>query len=259
MMRGPRTLLLLLALVFSGSIAGRAEKVERLKATGYINDFADVLSPRAKEQLAALCAELDSKAHAQIAVVTVRSLEGVPVEEFANELFKRWGIGSKGENRGVLILLAVGDHKYRTEVGYGLEPILPDGKVGGFGREMVPLLRQSDYDGALLQMTGRVAQVIAEDRGITLGTSALQPAPGAHSPGAGTALERFLRWLVVVLIAYLLFGPPFRRRSFSRGGSPIWWGGGPGWGGGGFGGGGGGGFGGFGGGLSGGGGASGSW
>ena len=68
----------------------------------------------------------------------------------------------------MLILLAVQDHKYRIEVGYGLEPILTDGKVGGFGREAVPLLRQNDYNGAVSLMTSRVADVIAQDAGIEL-------------------------------------------------------------------------------------------
>ena len=75
-----------------------------------------------------------------MAVVTVISLDGSDIESYASDLFKQWGIGGDLNNRGVLILLSVGDHRYRTEVGYGLEPILPDGKVGGFGREAVPLL-----------------------------------------------------------------------------------------------------------------------
>ena len=83
-------------------------------------------------------------------------------------LYKQWGIGSKATDHGVLILLAVQDRKYRIEVGYGLEPILPDGKVGGFGREAVPLLRQNNYNGAVSLMTSRVADVIAQDAGIEL-------------------------------------------------------------------------------------------
>jgi uncharacterized protein len=162
----------------------------------------------------------------------------------------------------VLILLAVGDHKYRIEVGYGLEPILPDGKVGGFGREAVPLLRANDYNGAILLMTQRVAQVIAQDAGIQLRGASPQapaePVEEASPPSVG----KIIFWLIIIVI--ILFSP-LRRILFwsllfggmgggrSRGG----WGGG-GWGGsGGFGG--GGGFGGFGGGSSGGGGASGSW
>src|SRR6266853_6122224 len=130
--------------------ATRAEQVKNLKPQGYVNDFAGVLSAQAKEKLTALCAEVDQKAKAQIAVVTVSSLEGEPVEQYTLELATQWGVGPKQSARGVLILVAPNDRKYRVEVGYGLEPILPDGKVGGFGREAIPFLRQSDYSGAVL-------------------------------------------------------------------------------------------------------------
>src|SRR5205807_2046859 len=157
-------------ILFPLGLTARAEKVEQLKPQGYVNDFAGVLSAPARSQMTALCTEVDQKAHAQVAVVTIRSLEGIPLQEFANRLFKQWAVGYKPDDRGVLVLLAVSDRKYWVEVGYGLEPILPDGKVGGFGREIVPLLRQNDYGGAMLQLTSRIAEVIAQDRGVTLGS-----------------------------------------------------------------------------------------
>jgi uncharacterized protein len=240
-----------------------AEKVPNLKPQGYVSDFAQVLSPEARGKLTALCTEVAQKAQAQIAVVTVSSLEGVPIEEFSINLATQWGVGPRQQSRGVLILYATGDHQYRVEVGYGLEAILPDGKVGGFGREAVPLLRQNDYDAAILLVTQRVATVIAQDANVTLNAlSGVVPEP----PGAGPALSpgSFLPILFILIFLFfpvlgfllrLLFGGVTGNR---RGG----WGSGPGYyGGGGFGGGGGsgGGFGGFGGGSFGGGGASGSW
>ena len=156
-----------LLLIFFAGNAG-AEQVKDLKPQGYVNDFAGVLSAPAKEKLTALCAEVDHKAGAQISVVTISSLGGEPVEQFSIELATQWGVGPKQQARGILILLAPNDRKYRVEVGYGLEPILPDGKVGGFGREMVPLLRSNDYGGALTLLTERIAAVIAADRGVTL-------------------------------------------------------------------------------------------
>jgi len=157
----------------------------------------------------------------------------------------------------VLILIAVKDHHYRTEVGYGLEPILPDGKVGGFWREVVPLLKQGDYDQAIKQNTQRVATVIAQDAGVQVtGVSSIpeERAPPSR-PSRGVSLGGVI--LIVILIIIVL-ATPLRGILFwmllSGGGGR-----GGGWGGGGFGGGGGGGFGGFGGGMSGGGGASGSW
>src|SRR5947207_1619695 len=134
-----------------GSLA--AESVSALKPSGYVNDFAQVLTRESAGYLENLCTEADQKARGQIAVVTIHSLDGRDIESYAVELYKAWGIGSKATNHGVLILLATDDHRYRIEVGYGLEPILPDGKVGGFGREAVPLLKQGEYDTALRLLT----------------------------------------------------------------------------------------------------------
>jgi uncharacterized protein len=264
-----RPLLILLLLCVP---AARAEQVKNLKPQGYVNDFAGVLSAQAKDKLTALCAEVDQKAKAQIAIVTVSSLEGEPVEQFSIDLATAWGIGPKQKDRGILILLAPNDHKDRIEVGYGLEPILPDGKVGGFEREAVPLLRQNDYSGAVLLITERVAAIIAEDQKVTLDTlsGVTTPAPEPdNSPAVPFGnLVKILIFAVFIffpVVGFLLrllfgFGGPSR---YGRGGGMWmggpWFGGGSMGGGGSWGGGGGGGFGGFGGGSFGGGGASGSW
>jgi uncharacterized protein len=116
-----------------------AEPIKKLHPTGYINDFAGVIDSASAESMRSLCEQVDQKTKAQIAVVTIHSLDGADVESYAADLYKAWGIGPKADNRGVLILVVVDEHHYRIEVGYGLEPILPDGKVGSFGREAVPL------------------------------------------------------------------------------------------------------------------------
>jgi uncharacterized protein len=235
-----------------------AEPVSQLRPTDYVNDFAHVLDQTTIAQLDNVCQQLDQKAHAQVAVVTVNSLDGGDIESYAVALYKQWGIGSKATDHGVLILLAVQDRKYRIEVGYGLEPILTDGKVGGFGREAVPLLQQNDYGGAVSLMTSRVADVIAQDAGIELtGPRPQIPVAPEGRPQKQLSGKQLLILGVVLLIVLLT---PLRKvlfwmLLFGAGGG----GGGGGYGGGGGFGGGGGGFGGFGGGSSGGGGASGSW
>jgi uncharacterized protein len=238
-----------------------AERVADLpKPTDYVSDFAHVLSPAAIARLDALCAELDhSSANAQIAVVTIHTLDGADPAEFANALEDKWKMGRKGSDKGVLVFLAVNDHKYRIEVGYGLEGILPDGKVGDIGREMVPDLRANDYDGAVTQAVGEVAQVIAADANVTLSDNEVTT-PVQHRISAHTSLSivKFIFFLlffgVFVLVRILSFIGILPRRWGHRG---VWIsGGGGGFGGGG---GGGGGFGGFGGGGFGGGGAGGSW
>jgi uncharacterized protein len=247
------TIALIAALVVSPAFLLHAEPISQLSPTGYVNDFAHVLDQTTIAQLDNICQEVDEKAHAQIAVVTIKSLDGSDIESYAVALFKKWGIGSKSTDHGVLILLATQDRQYRIEVGYGLEPILPDGKVGGFGREAVPLLKQNDYNGAVSLMTMRVADVIAQDAGIQLTGERPRVPTAAHEPNTGLPIGGVIALIIIGLILLstrlgrlLLWGLLLGGRG---GGSS---------GGGGFGGGGGG-FGGFGGGSSGGGGASGGW
>jgi uncharacterized protein len=211
-----------------------------------------------------ICHQVEEKAHAQIAVVTIHSLDGSDIESYAVDLFHQWGIGSKSKDSGVLILYAIDDHRARIEVGYGLEPILTDGTVTSFQREAVPLMRSGNYSQALLLVTSRVANVIAQDAGVQITTPQLAPAPvePAEQPSKGISAGGVI--LLIVIILVILF-TPLRSLLFGMllsgmfGGGGGYRGGG-GWGGGGFGGGGGGGgFGGFGGGSSGGGGGSSSW
>ncbi len=249
---------LLVAALFCISALLFAEPISQLHPSNYVNDFAHVLSAGAEGSLNDIGKQLDEKAHSQIAVVTINSLDGHDIEGYAVDLFKQWGVGDKNTKRGVLILVAVQDHRYRFEVGYGLEPILPDGKVGGFGREAVPFLRQNDYDSAVRLMTTRVADVIAQDAGTQLtGVERLEAPRGQPGPGMSLGGIVFIIIVIIIVLATPLRKVLFWWLLFGGGGRGSFGGGG--WGGGGFGGGGGGGFGGFGGGSSGGGGASGSW
>jgi len=254
-------------------LGARAESVKDLpQPTDYVSDFAHVLSPEAVAHIDAICAALDhSTAHAQIAMVTVNSLDGDDAADYANQLEDHWKMGDKGENRYALVLLAVDDHKYRIETGYGVEGVLNDAKVGDIGRAMVPDLRSKDYDGAALYAVGTIAKDLADDAHITLDvqmpTAPVEYAPVEHT---GSAIGKLIL-IIIVLIFFggfsllrMLLGWGLFFGGWGRGG---WRGGGSGWGGGGFGGGGfgggggGGGFSGFGGGGGGfgGGGAGGSW
>jgi uncharacterized protein len=244
-----------------------AEQVKDLpKPTDYVSDVAHVLSPQAVTELDSLCSQLDhSKANSQIAIVTVRNLDGEDAADWANQLEDAWKIGKKGSDKGALVLLAVDDHKYRIDVAYGLEGILNDAKVGDIGRSMVPYLRARDYDSAVTLAVGQVAQVIAADAGVTLNGEPDQPAPQRVRHGGGSALPFILFILIFlffggftvlrILLFLGLFGGGWRGGPWMGSGM-----GGGGWSGGGGGGGsGGGGFGGFGGGSFGGGGAGGDW
>ena len=262
----PRLRLLTVFLVLL-SVAACAESVKDLHPTGYVNDFAGVLDQSTKTQIEDICRQVDNKAHAQIALVTINTLDGSDVESFAVDLFHQWGIGAKATNRGVLILYAIRDHRARIEVGYGLEPILPDGKVGSFQREAIPLMRAGQYSQALLLVTSRIAEAIAADAGVQLTNAQPRaPAPRDDRPPGGISFGGIFLIIIVILIVlftplrtllfWMLFSNIFggRRGGWGGGGFGGFGGGGGGWSGGG-----GGGFGGFGGGSSGGGGASSSW
>jgi uncharacterized protein len=259
--------LLLAASVGLSATAALAERVEDLpKPTDYVSDYAHVLSPEAIARLDRICGQLDhSQANAQVAVVTIQTLNGEDTPTYTNELEDKWKMGRKGSDRGVLVLLAVDDHKRWIDVGYGLEGILPDGKLGDIGREMVPNLRANDFDGAVTLAVGEVAQVIAADAKVTLDD---EPVPQPSAPQHHSTGVRVLQIVVIAvfILLYLLrvlgsFG------LFGLWGLGLMSGGNSGRGSGGFGGGfgtsgsggGGGGFGGFGGGGFGGGGAGGSW
>ncbi len=257
-------------LFLCGSLA-LAERVEDLpKPTDYVSDYAHVLSPEAVARLDRLCGEVDhSAANAQIAVVTVHNINGEDRDDYVNRLFHQMGIGAKGTDRGVLVFLSVDDHQYRIEPGFGLEGILPDGKVGDVGREMVPYLRQRDYDQAVSVAVGEISEVIAADAKVSLHEQdQTQPQHGRRMVRHHSSLGGFFLLIILLMIFggswifRLLFGGlllsslggGWRGGGWGGGG----WGSGGGWGGGGDSGGGGG-FGGFGGGDSGGGGAGGSW
>jgi uncharacterized protein len=255
--------LAIVVLIFAPSFVVTAESVSTLPApTGYVNDFAGVLSPSTKGNLENLCTQVDRQAHAQIAVVTIKTLDNdEPIDDFAVALEEKWKVGQKGTDRGVLMLVVMNPRKYRIEVGYGLEGILNDAKVGDIGRMMVPALRQNDYNTGITVGVQQVARVIAADAGVTL--TLAQPVHQYHreqAPAQISFMHLLLGAGVILLVLFFLAKTGNMGLIFFLLGNLM--GGGGGYRGGRSGGGGrdgGGGFGGFGGGSSGGGGASGDY
>ncbi len=242
-------------LLLSGILAGAEALKDIGPPTNYVTDLAGVLNDSTKSDLDALCRSVETQAKAQVFVVTLHRIDGdVDAQTFSTDLYHQWKIGEKGSDRGVLLLFSIDDHKRWITTGYGLEGILPDGKVGDIGREMVPDLQAANYDGAVRTGVNDVAQAIAQDAGITLQTAQQRPVQSRSRSSGGSSF-----WGVVIFLVlmFLLFC-----RVCSRGGLTVG-GRGDGYGGGGFDGdggfGGGGGFSGGGGGDSGGGGAGGGW
>ncbi len=256
-----RWLAIVLLLVAPATVL-TAETVGNLPTpTGYVNDFAGVLTPATKASLEDLCTQVDRQAHAQIAVVTIKSLDNdQSIDEFATALEDKWKVGPKGTDRGVLLIVSITPRKYRIEVGYGLEGILNDAKVGDIGRAMVPALSQNDYNTAIPIGVRQLARVIAADAGVTL--TQAQPVHQYHREPAPVQLslgELLLGGGVILLILFFLVKTGNTGLIFFLLGNLMGGGGGGYRGGRGGRDGGGGGFGGFGGGGSGGGGASGDY
>ncbi len=250
---GAAVFFLLMSFAFAQSDA----LLEKLTPSGYVDDFAGVLQPNQRTQLEAYLQELDRKAGAQMAVVTLQTLQGGEIRDFANRLFEKWGIGKKGEDRGLMILLVLDERRIWVEVGYGLEPLLPDARVGRIlDQSVIPYFRGGNLAAGLISGAQAYAGIIAQQAGVQItGQTLERPVPTSGR----TEHQLSCTELLLIGLALLIFIPIIMRHpwlllfllSSGRGG---------GFRGGGFGGGfGGGGFGGFGGGMSGGGGAGRSW
>src|SRR5216683_2886964 len=201
-------------LLFSASFC-TAEDIKKIHPAGYVSDLAGVIRPEAKERLEALCAEVEQKTGAQMAIVTVQSLEGESVENYAVDLFKQLGVGSKKDNRGVLLLVAPNERKYRIEVGYGLEPLINDARAGDAGRAMVPFLRQRDYGKAAEVGAWQLAKYIADDAGVAL--SGQPPAERIRNRGDDRA-NLGVFFLLGLFVFFVLIGSLSGRGGGGSGG-----------------------------------------
>ena len=252
----PLFALLAIGCLFVPAVA--AAEIEPAPQT-YLTDRAGVIDSATGEKLTGLLQELEQKTGARIIVLTVQSTNGQDIHQFAFERADKWKLGANLKSASVLVVVAIKDRKYRFEVGYEWEGVLPDGYVGQVGREyLVPHFKAGRYSQGIFEATAALAQTIAVDRGITL-TGMPKLRPMSRQSG-------FARLLLAFLPILFLLSIIGRMSSKGRHRNMLFWGllagammGGSGRGGGGFGGGGFGGFGGGGGGGFGGGGAGGGW
>jgi len=227
-----------------------------------VRDLASVVDQQDEERMERWHKALFDATGVAIVVVTVPGLEGEPIEDFATRAGTEWGVGKKGDDRGIVVALAVQERRIFVATGYGVEGFLPDGRVGGLlDADAIPHLRRGDFSGGLLQASAALTSVAAQQYGLTI-DDLQKVRGGGRSRGRGRGDGSWLLVLVVLAILFfsgsrllsaLLLSQGLGRRRGGR------WGGGfgGGFGAGGFGGGGfgSGGFGGFGGGSFGGGGA----
>src|SRR3989344_2526299 len=119
---------------------------------GTVNDFAQMIDATSKANIAQIINEINQKITAEIAVVTIETLDGIPKEEYAIEIAQKWGIGKKQNDNGILILISKQERQYRIEIGKGLEGIINDAKAGRIGRQIiVPNFQKNQYGKGIYQ------------------------------------------------------------------------------------------------------------
>lgn len=156
----------IIVVIFTFNASLAQIKIPRPTSDFFVNDFANVISEEDEKAIFDMSKTLyeNSGNSTQVVVVTINSLEGNSLEEFANRLFNTWGIGSRDKNDGVLLLLSVGDRQSRIEIGYGLEGILPDGKTGRIQDEyMIPYYKNNDFSNGLKSGCQAIIDVINGD------------------------------------------------------------------------------------------------
>ena len=166
-----------------------------LKPTADVDDFAGILTTEEKATLEARCRQLRERTGAQLAVVTLKSLAGGQIDDFANKLFARWHIGQKDKSNGLLLLVAMEEHKSRVEVGYGLEPIIPDVLAGRvLDHQLRPRFREKQYAAGISAAVNALCELIEK------GEPADRAALAAEQAGSKTD-KLFLALFLTIFVA----------------------------------------------------------
>ncbi len=180
--------------------------LKSLKPQGYVSDFAGVVDDESKKTIDDYAGNVEKATGAQMSFVTLKTLEGEPLEDVSIDLFKQFGVGQKGKDNGIQLLLVIDDHRSRLEVGNGLEPILPDGLDGQILLDMRPELQAGHYGHAMLLAAQRIGGTIAQARGVQV---AAPPPIQPESPPVSSSPQ--IPWGLIVfgIVALIVF--------FSRG------------------------------------------
>ncbi len=206
----------ILALFILISVGALAQEVPAPQ--GYVSDYAEVLTPQMREKLTALLQELEQKTTAQIAVLTVKTTQPYDDFQYALKVFDSWKIGQKGKDNGALFFVAVEDRRVRIVTGYGLEGILPDGRVGAILDEFViPEFREGRFDEGIYKGVWAVALVIAKDAGVELTGQAPVDIERLTNPSP-------VALVVALIILFFLVSFMMRRARRERHSTTIpWW------------------------------------
>lgn len=194
--------------------------------TGFVNDFAGVLDSRDINTMEAIITAVEQKTGAEIAVVTVETVEPYgSLEQYSVELAHTWGIGKEGEDNGILLILAMKEREVRLEVGYGLEGAIPDGLAGEIlDTSVLPAFRQGNYGEGFTKGVKAVAGIIAEEYNVELGDFKLTEHKQYSGGGGGPDLGYLFFLLIFLFVGGgrflwpLIFLGGVHRRGFYGGG-----------------------------------------
>ncbi|MBW3001985.1 TPM domain-containing protein [Candidatus Woesearchaeota archaeon] len=163
---------------------------------GYVTDNANILGDYGT-QIEKLCEEIEKNTTAEVAVLTIESLEGEPLEEYSLSIARSWGIGKEEKDNGLLLLISVQDRKYRFETGYGLEGVLPDAKTGRIGRYILtPAFRLEEYGRGVHEALTEIKGLLQEDPSIVA-----KYQPTTMSTFGGLIVFGYLILLLILLVA----------------------------------------------------------
>ena len=164
-------LLLVLGCLLFYSATSHAVTPEPPTSPGnYVVDLAGIVDSGVQTRLNAYLKELEQKTTVQMVVLTIKSLDGDSIDDFSLRMaHDKWKLGQKGKDNGLLLTVAVDDHKYRIEVGYGLEGTLPDSMVGTIGRQyLVPYFKKGDYNAGIFNASLEIIKTIAAAQGVEI-------------------------------------------------------------------------------------------
>lgn len=194
--------LIILTCLLSPVALQAANAVPDPPAELYVLDQAGVMSSTTKTMIINTSSELASQTKAQVAVVTLKSLDGQPIEDVALQIGRKWQLGDKPLNNGVLILVVPDERQSRIEVGYGLEGALPDGKTGRIQDEyMLPAFKEGNYDLGLNNGYKAVVAEVAKEYGVTLADIPTDQAQPTTEPEANkTPAWVVILWILIIII-----------------------------------------------------------
>lgn len=187
--------------------------------TGYVNDYAQVLDAETKQQLETILTKLDQEQQIQFAVVTIETTNGQAIFDYSLAVARGWGIGAKDVQKPSLLLMAaIKDRKYYTQVSRHLEGDLPDGRLGEIQREhLVPAFRAGDYGRGVMETIHEYISTLASKRGFSTDTilaaeTSPEPASGFTPPLPLGCCPTIIFIAVVMIVILILV-----RRGGGRG------------------------------------------